>query len=198
MTPGVQADNVTYAGFRYRLIAGLVDLLVFLPILTLDVWLRSTSRTAALVLIVPMTALYAIYNIYFHARWGQTPGKMVAGIRVVKLSGESIGWREAFLRSSVDVAFALLFVIGSYMSLMSMTDAEYQRLPWLERQAVLDQRLPVWYAWVGRAETGWIWSEVVVVLFNRRRRALHDFIAGTVVLVNRKREPSVDAAGTSP
>ncbi len=28
----------------------------------------------------------------------------------------------------------------------------------------------------------WIWSEVIVLLFNRRKRALHDFIAGTVVV----------------
>jgi uncharacterized RDD family membrane protein YckC len=27
----------------------------------------------------------------------------------------------------------------------------------------------------------WVWSEVVVMLFNKRRRALHDFIAGTIV-----------------
>jgi uncharacterized RDD family membrane protein YckC len=30
--------------------------------------------------------------------------------------------------------------------------------------------------------TVWIWSEIIVLLFNRRKRALHDFIAGTVVI----------------
>ena len=34
----------------------------------------------------------------------------------------------------------------------------------------------------------WIWSELIVMLTNRRRRALHDFIAGTVV-IRRRVEP---------
>jgi uncharacterized RDD family membrane protein YckC len=31
----------------------------------------------------------------------------------------------------------------------------------------------------------WIWIELIVMLTNRRRRALHDFIAGTVVIRRR-------------
>jgi uncharacterized RDD family membrane protein YckC len=33
--------------------------------------------------------------------------------------------------------------------------------------------------WVSQA---WLWSELVVLLLNAKRRALHDFIAGTVVI----------------
>ena len=28
----------------------------------------------------------------------------------------------------------------------------------------------------------WIWSEVIVLLFNKRKRAIHDFMAGTVIV----------------
>jgi uncharacterized RDD family membrane protein YckC len=28
----------------------------------------------------------------------------------------------------------------------------------------------------------WIWSEIIVILTNKRRRAIHDFIAGTVIV----------------
>jgi uncharacterized RDD family membrane protein YckC len=28
----------------------------------------------------------------------------------------------------------------------------------------------------------WFWSEVVTMLFNKKKRALHDFIAGTMVI----------------
>jgi len=28
----------------------------------------------------------------------------------------------------------------------------------------------------------WYWSEIIVILFNKRNRALHDFLAGTVVI----------------
>ena len=37
----------------------------------------------------------------------------------------------------------------------------------------------------------WIWSEFVVLLFNRRKRAIHDFIAGTVVILKEFAEPDL-------
>jgi uncharacterized RDD family membrane protein YckC len=35
------------------------------------------------------------------------------------------------------------------------------------------------YRWSGNI---WYWSEFIVLLTNRRKRAIHDFIAGTVVV----------------
>jgi uncharacterized RDD family membrane protein YckC len=49
----------------------------------------------------------------------------------------------------------------------------------------LGSHRPEWLDWVNTANQVWMWSEVVVMLFNRRRRALHDFIAGTVVTSDR-------------
>jgi uncharacterized RDD family membrane protein YckC len=30
----------------------------------------------------------------------------------------------------------------------------------------------------------WIWGEFITMLFNKRRRAVHDYMAGTVVVRN--------------
>jgi len=30
--------------------------------------------------------------------------------------------------------------------------------------------------------TIWIWSELITMMFNERRRAIHDYMAGTVVI----------------
>ena len=35
----------------------------------------------------------------------------------------------------------------------------------------------------------WTWSELIVMLTNRQRRALHDFIAGTVVIKKEYADP---------
>jgi len=32
--------------------------------------------------------------------------------------------------------------------------------------------------WVSIANNIWIWGEVIVLLFNEKRRAIHDFMAG--------------------
>ena len=28
----------------------------------------------------------------------------------------------------------------------------------------------------------WVWSEFITILFNKRKKALHDYLAGTVVI----------------
>lgn len=95
-----------YATFWQRFAAMWGDVFVLLPLVFLQVWLESISKGAAIILGVPMTAAYCAYTIHCHGRCGQTVGKRAMGIRVVPTTGERIGWREAFLRSSVDVAFA--------------------------------------------------------------------------------------------
>jgi uncharacterized RDD family membrane protein YckC len=92
-----------------------IDFFILLPLIVVQSWLESISRVAAIVLVVPMTAAYCAYTIYCHGRFGQTVGKHAMGIQVLRTTGERIGWREAWLRSSVDVAFTALGVISSFI-----------------------------------------------------------------------------------
>jgi uncharacterized RDD family membrane protein YckC len=110
----------------------------------------------------------------------------VMGIRVVRLGGERIGWREAWLRESVEVFFSLLAVIGSFVALATIADADYYGVGQMQRVQNLAAHQPAWLGWTTWATQVWIWSEVVIMLFNRRRRALHDFIAGTIVTAEQR------------
>jgi uncharacterized RDD family membrane protein YckC len=189
---------MTYAGFWKRFGANSADGLIFLLVGALYVALGSFSRPLALALVVPVALLYPVYAIYFHARSGQTPGKMLAGIRVVKVSGEAISWRNATLRSSVDVGPGVLHAISSMVALLSLPEAEYLRVGWMERQQRLGELAPVQLGWVPAASMMWVASEVIVLLFNKKRRALHDYIAGTVVLDLRLGEHSTLARVVLP
>ncbi len=175
-----------YATFWQRFAGIWIDLFVLLPLVFFQVWLESLSKTAAIILVVPMTAAYCAYSIYCHGRFGQTVGKHAMGIRVVRTTGERIGWREARLRSSVDVAFAAVGVISSLVALATITNAEYYGVGWTQRATNLEAHQPTWFAWTFAASQIWVWSEVIVMLFNKRRRALHDFIAGTVVTAEQR------------
>jgi uncharacterized RDD family membrane protein YckC len=178
----------SYATFWQRFAAMWIDFFVLLPLLIVDGLLEALSKAAAMALLVPMAAAYAGYSIYFHGRFGQTIGKRVMGIRVVRVTGERIGWREAWLRSSVDLVLSLVGVIGTFMALAVISDADYYGVGWLRRAENLAAVQPRWLGWAGTAAQIWVWSEVIVMLFNKRRRALHDFIAGTVV-VSEQRAP---------
>src|SRR5207302_697251 len=108
--------------------------------------------------------------------------------------GDRIGWREAWLRSSFDILFSMLSGVASFLALAAIADADYYGVGWAQRAQNLHANQPPWLYWTDIAGQVWIWSEVIVMLTNRRRRALHDFIAGTVVVA----EPRIIQAELQP
>ncbi|MEX2214602.1 MAG: RDD family protein [Phycisphaeraceae bacterium] len=172
---------MTYATFWQRFWAMWIDFLVLLPVIALSMWLNEQSRAMAMLTVIPATSFFFAYTIYCHGRFGKTLGKHAMGIRVVLTNGQRIGWREAFLRSSVDIALSILGIIARFIALTKITDAEFNALEWLDRGKRLYDLEPPELAWVTVASQVWIWSELVIMLTNKERRALHDFIAGTVV-----------------
>lgn len=170
-----------YAGFWRRLFANFVNVLVFVPVIALHLWLVSLSWTLALLLLWPIAFLFSGYTVYFHARWGQTLGKMAARIRVVQTDGFPLSWKDASIRSAVDIAFSTAMAVGITIALLGVPPGEYESLARAERASRLACLNPV-ADWVDHAYDVWFWGEVIVLLFNRKKRALHDFMAGTVVI----------------
>jgi uncharacterized RDD family membrane protein YckC len=177
--------GVRYAGFGLRLAAGLVDLLVFAPLIALGFWATHVGPATAIAYSIIHEVAYFAYTIVGHARWGQTIGKGVVGIRVLDLSGRRIGWRQAVRRSSVDIVLGILAVVTYWLTIVGIPATELAARPWPEVHDRYVALRPWWAAAVEYVYFAWLGSEVVSVLFNRRRRALHDFIAGTVVVSER-------------
>lgn len=75
-----------------------------------------------------------------------------------------------------------------------MSDAEYDAIPAKLRLQQILERAPSWHKPEQVVENIWVWSELVVLLTNRKRRALHDFIAGTVVIKVAAKEPPMISA----
>jgi uncharacterized RDD family membrane protein YckC len=184
---------MTYAGFWRRLSAHLVDDLVFVPVMVLEVLVDGSSRTKALVSLPMVSMLKVAYDVCLIAIFGQTIGKRAAGIRVSQLDGSRVSWREAWLRSSVGIAFSILAAVG-YMGLYTRLPEAHFALSWMRRSQELVAARPVWLVWTDRALQVWVWSEFLVMLSNPKRRALHDFIAGTIVV--RELEAPIAEAST--
>ena len=144
------------------------------------------SKSVALVLTVLCSAFIIGYSICGHGLFGRTVGKWSMGIRVVRVSGERIGWRVAWQRSSVDILLSAIGVVEWIVALVTLADPDYYGVRWSQRVANVAAHEPSWTVWATRLGVIWFWSEVVTMLFNERRRALHDFIAGTVVISERK------------
>lgn len=168
-----------YAGFWSRLVANLVDALAMLP-LSYAVY-GSRSQQAYVLGSVPLAIISIAYPIVMHARYGQTLGKMVARIRVVTVEGEPIGLRHALARSSVDLALTLVAQVA-WFSTVPLVPAAAWNLGFQQLWETIRGLEPAWGRWASVLGTLWFNSEIIVMLSNRKRRALHDFIAGTVVV----------------
>jgi len=171
-----------YAGFWKRFCAGFADAFIIIPLVFLFVWLQGFDRTLAILITIPLSILFAMYHVYFNARFGGTPGKLAVSIRIAKPNGMRIGWPEAWKRSAVDLVFAFLVLVVQVWALLHVDPEQYSSLGWLKRAELLQGHQPPWFNSVTPLHHVWIWSEVVVLLFNKRKRAIHDFIAGTVVI----------------
>ncbi len=172
-----------YAGFWVRAGATLIDAIVFLPLMFLYFWTESHSRTGTLLIVIPYYLLDAAFCIFFLGKYGKTPGKMVMRIVVTRTDGSSIGYLEALKRHSVDAMFGLITGIGILIAVLHTEPSLYcLDMIWHERMRLITDKTPTFATVAGRLSIAWGYSELIVLLFNKKKRAIHDFIAGTVVV----------------
>jgi uncharacterized RDD family membrane protein YckC len=175
-----------YAGFWRRLGALLLDFVVLLPVTGILYWGSSHHRLFDPYALLPNLAFSLFYNIYLVRQLGGTPGKKLAGIKICKPDGTDIGYREATLRYLPELLMTSLLSVAYAYAALHMTDSEYLSLNVHDQFSRISAMEPIWYGLVNVSCLVWIWSELVAMLRNKKRRALHDFIAGTVVVL---REP---------
>ncbi|GAB3657773.1 RDD family protein [Ramlibacter alkalitolerans] len=150
-----------------RALAFAIDALVLAALHTLLEGMIRLSPHA--LLSVPLAIAYSgfgvAYSVCMHARFGQTLGKWIARVRVVPVKGgQRITYRQAILR---DIVPCLLLPVALWYSMafavgFAPEPALYQA------------------AW----NLAWLWAilELLTMMLNDQRRAIHDWIAGTVVV----------------
>jgi uncharacterized RDD family membrane protein YckC len=164
-----------YRTFWPRFCAGFIDGLVFLPLSYANTFLAAPERGSAIIIIWSgiIYSSYWLYSVLLHSRYGQTLGKMVMKIKVLDVSEERIpNFRQAFLRDigyTVLNIFSLAYLVYLVLAGEYVVGAEINSLP--------GQIL-------GWASLGWFLLEIITMATNEKRRALHDYIAGTVVIRN--------------
>lgn len=144
-----------------------------MPVGFLDSFFGAPERGSFVIITwsVVSYTVYWLYTVVLHARYGQTLGKMAARVKVLDLSEERIPTlRQAFIRDIGYVVlntFSLVYVIYLVATGRYAYGAEASDLPGM---------ILVW------ASLGWFLLEVISMATNKKRRAFHDYIAGTVVI----------------
>lgn len=168
-----------YRTFRPRFWASITDALVisvlayfpqnfasFFP----AVW-DTALWLAVIVIVWGYPAITWVYSVFLHGRFGQTVGKMFTRVRVVNaLTEEPITFRHALLRDCVAISISIpLLIYNSYLLLIESPVRESSAL----------NELANWTTYIRGI---WWLVEIITMLTNDKRRAVHDFIAGTVVV----------------
>lgn len=182
--PDLPAGALEYAGFWRRFAAFWIDALIFLPASGMYYLFSDKSRMFLAYWFVPGLALGLLFNVYLVRRYGGTPGKLIMKTRIALVDGSPVTTRAAFLRHAVLFALGALSSLGLLMGSLQMSDDLYGSLGYIARTKMLTDLAPPWYLVVTILIQLWVWGEFVTMLFNKRRRAVHDFMAGTVVVRN--------------
>ena len=175
-------NDEIYAGFWRRLASLLLDFVFIIPVGFITLYINSLSKEMFFIMVIPNLIFGIWYHVYLPKKYGGTPGKLIAGIEIIKISGEKIEWKEAILRHSVLLTLTLFSSILMINSLIQADSETYNNLTWFKQAQYLMSLSPVLFMLYTWASNIWVYSEFIVLLTNPRKRAVHDYIAGTVIV----------------
>lgn len=181
----MSAIEPQYQTFWPRFWAGWIDFLIFAPLIWVDTLIWDNVNIP--VLLVTWYLVYwfstEVYSVILHGLYGQTIGKRLMKVRVLDLSGSKLSVRQAIIRDSVPIASMLWGV------LVDLPDVANGVNP-----ANNADVSPSQWAWMATAN-GWVILELATMLLSSKRRAIHDYMAHSVVVrVDAKRTTSEAAA----
>lgn len=162
-----------YHTFWQRFWAGVVDGFVFLPLSIADGYLSNEERGVFVLVVWTLffRASFLVYSVLMHARFGQTLGKMAMRIKVMDVGEDRTPTlREAVMR---DIGWIVMEVLMLGLFFSAVFQPGFDMMEFISSKA---------YTILALGALAWMVLELVTMLTNAKRRALHDFIAGTVVV----------------
>jgi uncharacterized RDD family membrane protein YckC len=161
-----------YSTFAPRFVSGIIDIVVLSPIQWLLTFAFDHSTPILLKVLVHTvnSCFFLAYSIWMHGKFGQTIGKMICKVIVLDVSERSLNMKQAVLRDILGVIFlpiSLATDIPRIIRGVNMnTPTNITTIDWIVTFSMF----------------GWFVIELVTMLTNNKRRALHDFIASSVVI----------------
>ncbi len=124
-------ERIPWGGFWVRSMAMAMDSVILLLLMAIFVVLGFLSLSMGVtgdrdipilrqvLIVLPITlplglALMLSYFTFFHGTWGQTIGKMIFGLRVVRTAGHPLTFSRAFARALGYFPSALPFFLGFF------------------------------------------------------------------------------------
>jgi uncharacterized RDD family membrane protein YckC len=170
-----------YSTTGARIGAAIVDAVIFIPFASLNGYLTETLSGKAVLLILWIIFtmfVYWFYSIFMHGKYGQTLGKMAMGVKIVTYPDElPITFKNAVIR---DLPYFIIYFLETCFLTAVIVSPEL----------AFNNIISIITLILSFANIGWVLLEIFSMLFNDKKRAVHDLIAKTVVIrTDRKYEP---------
>ena len=165
--------NKRYATFWPRFWAAIIDGLIFTALLYIECLLFGVEYSNQNMVLQAVNGVqYIGYVVFMHGFYGQTLGKMVMDVKVLDHDTETdINLKQSVRRESVNIA-----INSSWILLLLSISISLQQL------GSIHEFLTYLIMGLSSLATLWALSEFITMLFNEKRRAIHDFIGKTVVV----------------
>ena len=164
--------QIKYKTGLRRLGAGIIDALVFFPLFFADSFIRDNlnNKIGLLLWLIFYLVVSFFYTVFMHYKYGQTLGKMATKIKVLTLDEtRNLSILQSLLRDSFCILVQTVGLIYFIVQLISADSSTTELLDSFDH-------------FVGTVGLVWLLLELVSMLTNEKRRAIHDFIAGSVVI----------------
>jgi uncharacterized RDD family membrane protein YckC len=176
-----RTSGFVFVGFWKRVLAALIDAAIgwaFMPItISLMRWCVEHRNILPEIL---WSLAWIVVWLWLVVRFGGTPGKLIIRARIVNAQGQFLSWGRAVLR-------IVPTLIISTNSLLKMA-AAFSRYPDSAPHSSIVEISHLMneygqpYSTLAMVLGFFIYIDIGVILFNRQKRAIHDFIAGSYVI----------------
>jgi len=171
-------QQITYGGFWIRLgalfIDGLITLIVVIPITFYNI-----GKLKSIPLLIVVSLISMLYKPTFEFLYGATPGKMALKLRVVNTDFGKADFKAIFLRNVPGIIPAILSLI---LSVIIFSSTEFQTITgFFEYSNYVSNIKETRY--LNGIDFLILSAEVVCLLSDDQKRALHDRIGRTYVIV---------------
>ncbi len=169
-------DHDRYNTFFRRCIALWIDgeALAIVALLKPPILTNVHETNAIVAALIFFLVLPTVYAVVCNAVFGKTIGKHLTGLKVVSIDETPLSWWGAIRRDSIELLIKVIPVVWA------LEDVEFWRA--LELDVLARSMAPKWERFATLIFGFWLIGEVVSVFASRKRRALHDYVAGSVVV----------------
>lgn len=170
------------ATIRSRIAALFLDGLLFLP---LAIWMEYVfirDQWEFVDWVLPELFFYIGFSTFFVHRYGGSPGKLMMKLQIVDSHGHRLGLLRSFLRN---VPFLLLSLAECWLLILERAEysaAEFEAMNSWEKWNADDLPNSLEYNVLAISLILGLSANFIAVTMNHRRRALHDFLAGSLVI----------------